>query len=30
MLGEQLDQGPREKAASKGSQPVAFPTPLYT
>lgn len=30
MLGEQLDQGPGEKAESKGSQAVAFPNPPCT
>lgn len=27
MLGKQPDQSPRDKAPSKGSQPVAFPNP---
>lgn len=30
LPGEQLVQGAGEKAASKGSQPVAFPNPLCT
>jgi len=30
MPGKQLDQGPGEKAASKGSLPVAFTNPPCT